>query len=164
MSLLDRDNVVGAGQGSLLGDRRCTQLHLYRLSAHQLNISWDNSKAPKTFGNPSPIESHWLEKSPPLCSLHEKVYLTCGHAMNAVPLHFCRKQFEGKQLAVGLAKFWATNLKLLSYSETYVCKNTTFLLNRYVPSVWIESELLTSDKYKTLHLFHSPEKPMQLVG
>lgn len=52
MSLLDRDNVVGAGQGSLLGDRRCTQLHLYRLSAHQLDIPWDNFKSTKDIWEP----------------------------------------------------------------------------------------------------------------
>lgn len=47
MSLLDRDNVVGAGQDSLFGDMSCTQLHLYRLSAHQVDILWDHFKGTK---------------------------------------------------------------------------------------------------------------------
>lgn len=67
--------------------------------------------------------------------MHEKVYLTCGHDMNAVPLCFCRERFEGKQLAVRLAKLRATDLKLPSYSERCLCKNSTFLLNRSVLSV-----------------------------
>lgn len=36
--------MVGAGKDSLLGDMRGMQLHLYRLSARQLDIPWDNFK------------------------------------------------------------------------------------------------------------------------
>lgn len=43
-------------------------------------------------------------KNFPVCSVHKKVYLTCGHDMNAVPLPFCRELFEGKQLAARLVK------------------------------------------------------------
>lgn len=47
VSLQDRESVVGAGKDSLLGDRRGVQLRLYGLSAHQLDIPWDNFKGTK---------------------------------------------------------------------------------------------------------------------
>jgi len=80
-------------------------------------------------GTQVPLKVIDLKKSPPVCSVHKKVYLTCGHDMTAVPLCFCSERFEGKQLAVRLVKLRATDLKLPPYSERCLCKNSTFLLN-----------------------------------
>lgn len=70
-----------------------------------------------------------------MCSVHEKVHLTCSHDMNAVPLHFCGELFEGEWLAAGLAKLRETTFKLPSYSERCRCKNETSLLNGPILSV-----------------------------
>lgn len=74
-------------------------------------------------------------KNLPMCTVHEKVHLMCGHDMNAVPLHFCGELLEGEWLAAGLVKLRATNVKLSSYYERCQCKNEMSLLNRPILSM-----------------------------